>query len=487
MKKKVVVIGAGMGGLAIAIRMACKGHKVQVFERNAGPGGKLSHFFQDGYSFDAGPSLFTQPANIEELFTLAGEPIEDYFSYRKLSIACRYFFEGGKKIDAFTAPDLFANELEQKNGEDPELIKKYLANAERAYNTIGTIFLDYSLHRKSTWFNRRIFPAIEATRLRYLMQSMHNYHRSHFKSPQTVQIFDRFATYNGSNPYKAPAMLSMIPHLEQNEGTFYPEGGMISITNALHKLALKKGVNFCFNTKVDKILHQDGQVTGVMAGGESYQANMVVSNMDVYYVYRDLLNNEAKAASVLKRERSSSAMIFYWGMKKEFLQLHLHNIFFTENYAEEFRHLFVTKEMYSDPTIYVNITSKMEAGQAPAGCENWFVMLNAPANTGQDWDEVRVSAKHAIIDKLSRMLGEDIAPFIETERVLDPTGIEAQTLSHMGSLYGTSSNSLFAAFLRHPNFNSSIKGLYFTGGSVHPGGGIPLCLKSAKIVSELAN
>jgi phytoene desaturase len=282
-------------------------------------------------------------------------------------------------------------------------------------------------------------------------------------------------------------MLSMIPHLEQNEGTFYPEGGMISITNALHKLALKKGVNFCFNTKVDKILHQDGQVTGVMAGGKSYQANMVVSNMDVYYVYRDLLNNEAKAASVLKRERSSSAMIFYWGMKKEFLQLHLHNIFFTENYAEEFRHLFVTKEMYSDPTIYVNITSKMEAGQAPAGCENWFVMLNAPANTGQDWTQVRLSAKHAIIDKLSRMLGEDIAPFIETERVLDPTGIEAQTLSHMGSLYGTSSNSLFAAFLRHPNSNSSIKGLYFTGGSVHPGGGIPLCLKSAKIAARLAD
>jgi phytoene dehydrogenase-like protein len=209
--------------------------------------------------------------------------------------------------------------------------------------------------------------------------------------------------------------------------------------------------------------------------------------MDVYYVYRDLLNNEAKAASVLKRERSSSAMIFYWGMKKEFLQLHLHNIFFTENYAEEFRHLFVTKEMYSDPTIYVNITSKMEAGQAPAGCENWFVMLNAPANTGQDWTQVRLSAKHAIIDKLSRMLGEDIAPFIETERVLDPTGIEAQTLSHMGSLYGTSSNSLFAAFLRHPNSNSSIKGLYFTGGSVHPGGGIPLCLKSAKIAARLAD
>jgi phytoene desaturase len=464
--------------------MACKGHQVQVFERNAEPGGKLGHFVQDGYSFDAGPSLFTQPANIEELFALAGEPIAEYFTYRKLPLACRYFFEDGKKIDAHTDAVLFATELGEKNGEDVESVKKYLATAERAYNTIGTIFLDYSLHRKGTWLSRRIFPAIAATRLRYLLQSMHSYHRSHFRSPQTVQIFDRFATYNGSNPYKAPAMLSMIPHLEQNEGTFYPTGGMINITRALYQLALKKGVTFHFNTKVDKILHQGGQVNGVMAGGQNHKADTVVSNMDVFYVYRDLLNDEAKAAAVLKRERSSSAMIFYWGMKKEFPQLHLHNIFFTRNYAEEFRHLFVTKEMYADPTVYVNITSKMEAGQSPAGSENWFVMLNAPASSGQDWADLQQSAKQAVIDKLSRMLGEDIVPFIETERVLDPTGIESQTLSHMGSLYGTSSNSMFAAFLRHPNFNSSIKGLYFTGGSVHPGGGIPLCLKSAKIVSE---
>lgn len=484
LNRNVIVIGSGVAGLAVAIRMACKGYKVQVFERNAEPGGKLGHFVQDGYSFDAGPSLFTQPANIEELFDLAGEPIQDYFNYRKLPLACRYFFEDGNRIDAFTDPDLFARELEQKNGEDYKQVRKYLATAERAYKTIGTIFLDHSLHSGKTWFNKRILPAISATRLRYLMQSMHGYHRSAFRSSQTVQIFDRFATYNGSNPYKAPAMLSMIPHLEQNEGTFYPEGGMISITRALYKLALKKGVSFQFNTRVDRIVHENGRVTGVMAAGKWHEASKVVSNMDVYYVYRDLLGDNAKAASVLKRERSSSALIFYWGMKKEFKELHLHNIFFTRNYQEEFRHLFVTKQMYTDPTVYVNITSKMEQGQSPAGCENWFVMLNAPAHSGQDWDQVRHMARQAVIEKLSRLLGLDIAPFIETEKVLDPVGIESQTLSHMGSLYGTSSNSPFAAFLRHPNFNSSIKGLYFTGGSVHPGGGIPLCLKSARIASD---
>jgi phytoene desaturase len=277
----------------------------------------------------------------------------------------------------------------------------------------------------------------------------------------------------------------MIPHLEQNEGTFYPHGGMISITRALYKLALKKGVEFVFNTKVEKIHHQQGEVRSIQAGGTIHKADLVVSNMDVYYVYRDLLNDQEKAEAVLRRERSSSAMIFYWGIRREFSQLHLHNIFFTRNYAEEFRHLFETREMYHDPTIYVNITSKMEPGHAAPGTENWFVMLNAPADIGQNWDQIRQKARAAAIEKLSRILGEDISSFIDTERILDPKGIEAQTLSHMGSLYGTSSNSNWAAFLRHPNFSSSIKGLYFTGGSVHPGGGIPLCLKSAKIVSSL--
>jgi phytoene dehydrogenase-like protein len=141
--------------------------------------------------------------------------------------------------------------------------------------------------------------------------------------------------------------------------------------------------------------------------------------------------------------------------------------------------------LYNDPTIYINITSKEEASQAPAGKENWFVMVNMPANTGQNWQERKAIIKAFIITKLSKMLGEDIAPLIEIEETLDPLMIEEQTASYMGSLYGTSSNSKLAAFFRHANFTSSIKGLYFCGGSVHPGGGIPLCLKSAKIVSEL--
>jgi phytoene desaturase len=280
-------------------------------------------------------------------------------------------------------------------------------------------------------------------------------------------------------------MLSLIPHLEYNEGSFYPKGGMISITTALYKLAVKKGVQFHFDQPVQNIIHHEGRVRGIVVNNKNIEAGIVVSNMDVYFTYKHLLNSGADAKKVLKQERSSSALVFYWGIKKEFAQLQLHNILFSKNYAAEFDCLFKKRILYNDPTVYINITSKMETGMAPAGKENWFVMINAPANTGQNWEQLVQEAKKNIVIKLNRLLDTDIEALIETEAVLDPVLIEERTASFQGSLYGTSSNSKLAAFLRHPNFNATISNLYFCGGSVHPGGGIPLCFKSAQIVSDL--
>jgi phytoene dehydrogenase-like protein len=208
--------------------------------------------------------------------------------------------------------------------------------------------------------------------------------------------------------------------------------------------------------------------------------------MDVYFTYQRLLLDQSKATEVLKQERSSSALIFYWGIDHSFPELELHNIFFTKNYQAEFESLFKSKKAYADPTIYVNITSKLEPGvQAPVGKENWFVMVNAPANMGQDWMKFRAQYRDAIIEKLNKILGVNLESLIQVEEVLDPVIIESRTDSYKGSLYGTSSNSKMAAFLRHPNFSKKIKNLYFVGGSVHPGGGIPLCLKSAAIMSKM--
>lgn len=480
-----IVIGSGVAGMATAARLAHKGYRVRIYEKNAYPGGKLTVFEQDGYRFDAGPSLFTQPENLRELFEETGENLESFFRYQPVDIACKYFFENGKIIRAFTNTEAFAAELEEATGEKAGNLYRYLQNAQKLYEDVGDIFVNQSLHLRKTWLNTRVLRALKTVRYAHLFSSLNHVNETSFDTPEARQLFNRYATYNGSNPYQAPGMLSLIPHLEQNLGTWYPEGGMISITNALYKLAEKKGVEFHFNSPVERIIQHDGRAIGVVVNGENILSDIVVSNQDVYFSYKNLVRQEAKAKKLLRQERSSSALIFYWGMKKSFPELHLHNIFFSKAYKTEFDHIFKKGTLYEDPTVYINITSKMEAGHAPAGKENWFVMINVPANKGQDWAALQEAARKNILDKLSRMLQVPVEDYIETEERLDPVMIEARTGSYMGSLYGTSSNSRMAAFARHANFTSYIKGLYFCGGSVHPGGGIPLCLKSARIVSQL--
>lgn len=483
---QVIVIGAGIAGMASAVRLAVKGYTVTVYEKNAYPGGKLGVFDQQGYRFDTGPSLFTMPSYLQELFDLAGEDMSLFLPFHRVPVSCRYAYEDGTVINAHADPSAFAAELADKNGEDKGAVLAYLKQSADVFSHIGNIFINHSLHKKRTLLTAPVRKALATVRWPHLFGTLNQLHTHSFTHARTVQLFNRFATYNGSNPYRAPGMLSLIPHLECNDGVYYPEGGMTSIPNALYRLALKKGVTFHFNTPVQRIIWHGSGVAGVVVNDGNIPADIVVSNLDVYFTYRNLLGEPVKAAKLLKQERSSSALIFYWGIKRSFPELQLHNIFFSADYAAEFDHIFRTGTPYKDPTVYINITSKEEPGvQAPAGSENWFVMVNAPANRGQDWNACRETYRQAILAKLTGMLGVDISKYIEVEQHLDPVQIEANTGSYMGSLYGTSSNSRMAAFLRHPNLSRKIKGLYFVGGSVHPGGGIPLCLKSAAIMSSL--
>ncbi len=482
---KATVIGSGIAGLAAAIRMACDGFTVDVFEKNASPGGKLSLLKQNGFVFDTGPSLFTQPENIEELFTLAGENTGDSFRYRKLNIACRYFFENGKIVNGYTDKAKFAAELNAVAGEPEVNINQYLHNSEQRYNSLGNIFLNKTLHHSSTWLNRKTAGVLKDASPALLIQSLDNYNKRHLKSSEARQIFNRFATYNGSNPFSAPAMLSIIPHLEHNEGIFYPEGGMISIVNALFDLAKKLNVRFHFNSTVEKIVSYEGNITGIICNGEPHSADIVLSNADIYFTFKNLLGDSVYAEKIASQERSSSALVFYWGICNIFPGLELHNIFFSKNQKEEFRNLFELKRIFHDPTIYINLTSKMEAQMAPAGKQNWFVMINAPSGSDtmdQEWvSEIRKS----ILWKLNRMLQTRLEDLIETESIMTPADIEQNTDAWQGALYGASSNSIFSAFKRHPNFSKKYRGLYFAGGTVHPGGGIPLCFRSASIACDL--
>lgn len=481
---KIGIIGAGIAGLAAAVRMANRGYDVEVFEANDFPGGKLSEFQVKGYRFDAGPSLFTMPHYVDELFLQTGLDPSLHFHYKRLPIICNYFWEDGTHLNAYAEQQAFAKEIEQKLGVPAERLHKMLADSRRKYQLTGRIFLEKSLHQLKTWLHKDVIKAMIQIPTLDLFTSMHKVNKRYLQHPKLVQLFNRYATYNGSNPYKAPGLLSIIPHFEYNIGAFYPTGGMYHITKSIFGLAKQLGVQFHFNTPINEIIVKNGQATGLRVNDQIQHFDRIISNMDVFHVYKKLLPNEKQPDRILKQQKSTSALIFYWGIKKTFPELDLHNIFFSDNYKTEFDYLAKGK-IYHDPTVYINITAKYTPEDAPQNCENWFTMINVPHNTGQNWDEWIAEARQHIIKKINRILNTDITQLIECEEVLEPRSIESRTCSHLGALYGTSSNSRMAAFLRHPNFSSRIQHLYFCGGSVHPGGGIPLALLSAKIIDEI--
>jgi phytoene desaturase len=483
---KALIIGAGIGGIATAIRLAVKGYKAEVFEANSHPGGKLAEIRTNGFRFDAGPSLLTMPQYVDELFRLAGKEPSHYFRYQQLDVLCNYFYEDGTRLSASADADQFAQEISGSTGETAIVVKNHARYSKKIYNITHKVFLEQSLHRLKTYLSWDTVKSMLRLSQIDAMRTMHRANKSFFKDERIIQFFDRYATYNGSNPYQAPATLNVIPYFEQHFGAYFPEGGMYNIVSALVKLAEELGVKFHYHSPVDEIVLDGREAKGVKIKGEFLPADVVVSNADVWFTCKKLLKDypNLHPQKQLQQERSSSALVFYWGMNKQFRQLGLHNIFFSNNYKAEFDHIWQQMDIYHDPTVYINISSKVNPADAPAGCENWFVMINVPANTGQDWDSLITKARQHIIAKLNRILSEDINQYIITENILDPRGIEANTSSYQGSIYGTSSNTRYAAFLRHANRSPKIKNLYFCGGSVHPGGGIPLCLLSAKIVSE---
>ena len=483
--KKIAIIGSGVAGLASGVRLALKGYKVHIFEQNKYPGGKLSSFKLKGYRFDAGPSLFTMPHFISELFELAGENTSDHFHFKKKDVSCKYFWQDGKTFTAFGNQEKFLDEVELRFNEPRERVMRYLKKAKKKYDLTGTLFLEKSLHKIRTFFTASTIKAILQLHVFEIQKSLHQVNSSAFSSPYLIQLFDRYATYNGSDPYQTPGIMSLIQHFENSYGTFIPTKGMVSITEALVALAKRLGVKFHFGSLVNQIVLNKKSVKGIMVSDDFFESDYVISNMDVFYTYKKLIPKSKPPLKVLNQERSSSAIIFYWGIKHSFKQLDLHNIFFSKNYSKEFESIFKNKTICTDPTIYVNITSKDVYNDAPEGCENWFVMVNTPSNHGQDWNKLVKNLREIVINNLSEKLGISLEDKIECEEILTPPTIESKTQSHMGALYGSSSNKKIAAFLRHPNFSNKIKNLYFCGGSVHPGGGIPLCLLSAKIVSEI--
>ena len=474
-----IVIGAGIAGLSSAIRLAAKGVHVTVLEQQDTYGGKMGVWEQDGYRYDTGPSLFTMPQYVNELLTIDGKS-DVTFEYDELENICNYFWEDGTQMAATKDIEQLKDEFLKQLSEPKENIDAYLADSKIKFEITNHVFLEKSLHKLKTYLSWGTVKSFFRLSKVDIFKNMNAQNELRFNNPKTVQFFNRYATYNGSNPYQASATLNVIPHYEFGFGAFFPKKGIRSIADALYQKAIHLGVIFQFGT----------QVSNVEKVGERYSVNgdtesdILICNMDVASAAKGPLKNFVSSKRE-KYEPSSSALIFYWGIDREFKELDLHNILFSSDYKKEFENIFQNRKIDDDPTVYIHISSKCKVDDAPIGAENWFVMVNAPYVAGQDWEKMINEARENILIKVSKRLGTDISQHIKLEHKLTPELIQSKTGSYKGALYGSSSNDRMAAFLRQPNFSSEHKGLYFCGGSVHPGGGIPLCLLSGKITTDI--
>jgi len=487
MPKKAAVVGAGIGGLSAALELRARGFDADLYDKNSYVGGKAGCEQREGFTFDTGPSLLTMPFVFEKLLERSGLDPAEELPVIKLDIICRYFFSDGTVLDAFSDRRRLLEEFGLKTSDSGERVGRFLDHCRKIYDSASGMFLFDTLENVPRIFREDPLKGIKTILDLDIFRTFHASHERSFSDPKTIQLFDRYATYSGSDPYKLPATLNIVPHVEYGIGAYVPRKGIRAIPAALSAAAASSGVNIFTGAKVDRIIHDGVKVTGIEAGGRIKEYDIVVSNADVNTTYRDLLGGASSnmAARYARLEPSSSAIVFYWGIKGIFERLDVNNIFFSSDYRKEFAQIFDQGVCPEEPTVYVNITSKYCPSDAPEGCEAWFVLVNVPYDSGQDWAAEAASVKARALEVLRRRLGVDVGSRIISEKVMTPADIYEKTLSNRGSIYGISSNSRMAAYNRQPNRSGDLKGLYFAGGSAHPGGGMPLVALSGMIASDL--
>jgi phytoene desaturase len=475
---KVAVIGAGFGGISAAIHLARKGYEVAVFEKQQQPGGKAGQVEMDGYRFDTGPTLMTMPFVLEDLLSDGQMP-----QMTALDPITSYFFPDQKRLDTYAERDKVMAQLAPQAAAE---YSRFLDYARTIYDTSKDVFLFTPLHEASEMVRFKNFVLLMQILKIDPLRSMQAAIEKRISDPYLRQIFSRFATYNGSNPYIAPATLNIIAWVELGIGGFYIKGGMHSLVQTLVAHAEKLGVTFHFAQNIDRILTTNQQISGIRIGSDKLNFDHVVCNADALYAYEELLPEAGLTQKSRHADASLSGMVFLWGVNKTHDQLNHHNIFFSRNYKQEFSDLFKTRVAPADPTVYISIASKSDSDMAPAQSENWFVMVNMPPlQKQQTISENQIAAiRSAVIETISRQ-GINISQNIETEKILTPMYLKNTLNSYNGSIYGLSSNSRRSAFNRIPNRSKQIRGLYFAGGSSHPGGGVPLAILSGKMAAKL--
>lgn len=482
----VIIIGAGIGGLSAAIRLAAAGKRVIVLEQNEQVGGKMSQIEAGGFRWDTGPSVITMRHVFEELFQAAGRRLEDYLTLQPVEPLTRYFYPDGTKLDMTRNWPALAEQITALEPRDVAGYLRFLAYAARLHEITGPVFI---YDQPPSW---RSFLRVSPLAVGQIDPwfTLDQVIRRFVRSPQLRQLLGRFATYVGASPYQAPATLGVIAHVELTGGVWYPHGGIYAIAQALLRLATELGVEIRTSQPVAAITVANQRATGVrLTDGAEIVAAAVIANVDVATVYERLLPPLPTVQQAQERMRtiepSCSGYVLLLGVEGHHPELAHHNIFFAPDYRREFADIFQRSIPPRDPTVYVAITSKSDPDHAPLGCENWFVLVNAPPlGSSFDWQQEEPAYRKQVFDTLAAF-GYPLEGRLRHLQVLTPVDLARRTGAWRGALYGLSSNQAMNAFRRPHNRCATVHGLYFAGGTTHPGGGVPMVTLSGKVAAEL--
>ena len=487
----VIVIGGGLGGLSAAIHLRLAGRDVLLLEQGPRLGGKCNRLSWEGYHFDTGPSLLTMPFVVEGIFKAAGKRLEDYLELRRLDPACRYFFPDWSRFDAPGTLAGWDQAVADQFPGDFEGWKRFRRTNEKLWEVSFPVFLDAPLdgHTPTRVPYGKALGALGAL----FPRRMDSVLRSHFSDPRLRQIFQRYATYNGSDPARTPSTFNVIHHAEASFGSWHPVGGIYRLVEALERLCRESGVEIRTGVGVDRLEFSSGgkELRAVaLADGDRLECDQAVINQDAVRALAGELFREHPRAEAWKnrfnrRETSVSGYVLLVALDRQVEALECHNIFFTQDYDREFREIFEEGRPLSAPTLYLHNPGKVDSSLAPAGKSAWFILVNAPPlDRCPEWPEDYDSQ---VLELLGSRLRSHGIPF-EKEWVVwsesrGPRYFESEYNAWHGSLYGLSSNTLRDAFFRVRN-RGPVAGVAFAGGSAHPGGGIPLVLQSGRFAAK---
>lgn len=483
-RKKVIIIGAGIGGLATANLLAKAGYQVVVYEQLDGPGGRAGILKQDGFTFDTGPSWYLMPEVFEHYFELLGHNISEQLHLRQLKPAYKVFYEDTSSITITSDLDKDAALFEAREPGAGEALKRYVAKSSDIYTTAMQHFLYTNFARTKDMLK----PAIvrrAATLLRMSFTPLHQYVKKFVRTQQLQQILEYPMVFLGASPFQAPALYSLMSALDFTEGVYYPDGGLYTIIQRLEAIGKELGVTYHYKSDVAHITTQEGRATGIkLSSGNVVEADIVISNADIHYTEQNLLQKKDRSYSPhywKKMHAGPSAILVYLGINKKLPQLEHHNLLFVKQWKENFEAIENSNKPPVPASMYVCNPSKSDTSVAPKGCENLFVLIPIPSATKLSTKELEDTAQQYIA-QLEQTAGIAIQKHIVTKQIYGPAYFEQLLRSHKASMLGPAHILRQSAFFRTKNYSKKVRDLYFVGGTTTPGIGLPMCLIGAEMV-----